>query len=40
MGGGREVRTRFSRIAGLSAPTISFWAAEVNSARPPIERYS
>jgi hypothetical protein len=37
----RSVRhTRFSRIAGLSAPTMSFCAAEVKSANPPMERYS
>jgi hypothetical protein len=33
-------RTRFSLMAGLSAPTISFWAAAVRSGRPPMERYS
>ena len=34
------LRTRFSRMAALSAPTISFCAAVVKSARPPMERYS
>ena len=32
--------TRFSLIAGLSAPKMSFCAAEVKSARPAIGRYS
>lgn len=32
--------TLFSFIAGLSAPRMSFWAAEVKSARPAIGRYS
>lgn len=32
--------TRFSRMAALSLPKTSFWAAEVKSARPLIPRYS
>lgn len=32
--------TRFSRMAALSSPKTSFWAAEVKSARPLIPRYS
>lgn len=32
--------TRFSAIAGLSVPRISFWEALVNSGRPAIGRYS
>ena len=34
------VLTRFSLIAGLSAPMMSFCAAEVKSASPGIGRYS
>lgn len=33
-------RTRFSLMAGLSAPMINFWAALVKSARPAMGRYS
>lgn len=40
MMGGRRKLTRFSSMAGLSAPSMSFWAAEVNSARPDMGRYS
>lgn len=32
--------TRFSFIAGLSTPRMSFWEAEVKSASPAIGRYS
>ena len=32
--------TLFSFIAGLSGPRISFCAADVNSARPAMGRYS
>ncbi len=33
-------RTRFSLMAGLWAPSMSFWAADVNSAKPAMGRYS
>ena len=33
-------RTRFSFIAGLLDPSMTFWAAEVKSTRPAIGRYS
>lgn len=32
--------TRFSLMAGLSAPRMSFWAAVVRSDRPAMGRYS
>jgi hypothetical protein len=35
-----NVRTLFSLMAVLSAPTISFWEALVNWARPAMGRYS
>lgn len=34
------VLTRFSLMAGESAPRINFWAALVNSGRPAMGRYS
>ena len=40
LGLGKDFFTRFSFIAGLSAPRRSFCAAEVNSARPAMGRYS
>ena len=38
--GGVMVLTRFSLMAGLSPPRMSFCEAEVNSARPEMGRYS
>ncbi len=40
MYGGGEEQTRLSLMAGLSAPSMSFWAADVKSAKPAIGRYS
>ena len=35
-----EQLTLFSLMAGLSAPSMSFWAADVKSTRPAMGRYS
>lgn len=34
------LHTRFSLMAGLSPPRMSFCEADVNSARPEMGRYS
>ena len=36
----KGAHTRFSLTAGLSAPSMSFCAAVVKSARPAMGRYS